>query len=161
MGWEATLSHDKHYWKQRADWGRQGQRAGEWETENNDNVIWWHSWESCSPLVVSPSTNSELKTVNFVWIGFNLFIRQYEADCTLQVFFIWPQENCIGFYKCISVDMSVWPIDRQLVQIKKLTMLRAEQLLFWEKYLQKHMHMTTENKNKVILTNCLSTVLKG
>lgn len=125
-------------------------KTGEWETEINDNVIWWHSWASCSPLVVSPSTNSELKRVNFVWIGFNLSIRQYEARSMLQVFFISPQDNCIGFCKCTSTDTSVWPVDRQLVQIKNWQCSVLRDLTFWEKYLQQHMHMTTENKNKAV-----------
>lgn len=113
-------------------------------------MIWWHSWASCSPLVVSPSTNSELKRVNVVWIGFNLPIRQYEAGGMLQVFSILPQENCVRFCKCTSADTSARRIDRQLVQIKNWQSSEPSGSTLETKYLQKHMHMTTENKNKVI-----------
>lgn len=76
------------------------------------------SWVSRSPLVVSPSTDSEPKTANFVWLGFNLPIRRYEAGIVLQVFSILPRENCVRFCKCTSKDTSAWHSDRQLVQIK-------------------------------------------
>lgn len=148
-------------------WGRHRKinihRGAEQGTKINDNVVWWQSLESCSPLVVSPSTNSELKRVNFVWIGFNLPIRQYETGIMLLVFSILPQENCVTFYKCTSLTLYISvPHWQAACSYKELTKPWTERIDRWEMSLQKH--MTTENKNKVIhllvLRNCLSTVLK-
>lgn len=132
--WEVLLKAQGRRRKAKTD------RGGEHETEINDNVIWWHSWASYSPLVVSPSTNSELKRVNFVWIGFNLPIRRYEAGGVLQVFPILPQDNCVRFCKCTSTYTSAWHIDRQLVQIKNW-------LNCWEKvFTETHAHDNRKQK---------------
>lgn len=138
-------------------------RGAEQETKINDNVVWWQSLESCSPLVVSPSTNSDLKRVNFVWIGFNLPIRQYETGSVLWVFSILPQENCVKFYKCTSHTLYISaPHWQPACSYKEPTKPWTEWFDHWEMSLQKR--MTTENKNKVIhlrvLRNCLYTVLK-
>lgn len=70
-------------------------RGREQETEINDNVIWWHSWASFSPLVVSQSTNSELKTVNFVWLVFNLPRQTTQSRrYTASVFHFAARELC-------------------------------------------------------------------
>lgn len=123
-------------------------KTEEQEAEINDNVIWWHSWASCSPLVVSPSTNSELKRANFVWIGFNLSIRQCEAASALRVFLISPQEKCVRFCKCTSSRFVGVALRQAACSNKKLTKLGAEWLDCWEKYLQKHMCMTTKKQKK-------------
>lgn len=122
-------------------------RGGERETEINDNVVWWQSWESCSALVVSPSTNSSRREWIFVWIGFNLPIRQCEAGSMLWVFSILPQENCVKSYKCTSIMLyistALW---QAACSYKELTKPWTERIDCWEMSLQKH--MTTENKKQ-------------
>lgn len=139
--------------------------VGERETEINDNVIWWHRWASRSPLVVSPSTNRELTRVNFVWIGFNLPVRQCEAGGSLQVFSILPQENSVRFCKCTSSDTSAWHIDRQLVWIKNWQSSELSDSTVGKSIYRNTCAWQQKTKTKWLpapfLRNCLSMVLKG
>lgn len=154
----------KCYWKtqhrlRKANTDRGGKR----ETEINDNVIWWHRCASCSPLVVSPSTNSQSKRVNFVWIGFNLLIRQYKAGNVLQVFSILPQENYVRFWKCTSKDTSAWHTDRQLVQIKNWQISELNDLTLEKSIYRNTCTWQQKTKTKwfprLVLRNGLSMVL--
>lgn len=106
----------------------------------------------------------ELKRVNFVWIGFNLPIRQYTAGGMLQVFFILPQENCVRFCKCTSADTSVWHVDRQLVQIKNWQSSELSGLTLDKSIYRNTCTWQQKTKTKwfplLVLRNCLSMVLK-
>lgn len=153
--WEMLLKAQGRLRKAKTD------RGGERETEINDNVVWWHSWASCSPLVVSPTADSQSKRVNFVWIGFNLPIRQYEAGGALQVFPILPQENCVRFCECTSADTSAWHVDRQLVQIKTWQGSEPSGSTVEKSIYRNTCTWQQKTKTKWFPLLCLSMVLKG
>jgi hypothetical protein len=70
-----------------------------------------------------------------------------EAARSESVFHFVTWESC-QVCECTSRDLSVWHIDRQLVQIKDPQSSERKQLSYWEMHLHGYTRMTTQNKTE-------------